>query len=154
MIDFGAVGKGYLVDLIAELLQGKGFHEFVVNGSGDIRHHGKIELEVGLEHPFAAGMVIGVANIKEASICASASNRRRWGDGLHHVLDGRTGKPTDDIVATWTIAADTATADGLATALFFSPSSRLMESFDFSFVRILADGHIEVADNFDGRVFN
>ena len=28
------------------------------------------------------------------ALCASATNRRAWGDGLHHVLDGRTGRPT------------------------------------------------------------
>lgn len=98
-------------------------------------------------------MVIGVANLKNGSICASASNRRTWGDGLHHMLDGRTGRPTTQVIATWGIAADTATADGLATALFFSASSRLMTMFDFSYLRMFGDGRVEVSDNFDGEVF-
>lgn len=153
VVDLGAVGKGYLVDLLARTLETKGFDDFVVDGSGDIRHRGSVELAVGLEHPLDAEMVIGVANLRNNSICASASNRRHWGNGLHHVLDGRTGRPTNDVIATWSIAADTATADGLATALFFGPSSRLMQSFDFSFVRMFADGRVEVSDNFDGKIF-
>ncbi len=36
------------------------------------------------------------------------------GTGLHHVLDGRTGLPTNDILATWVVA------DVPATALFFA----------------------------------
>ena len=51
------------------------------------------------------------------------------------------------MIATWAIAADT------ATALFFGPPSRLMASFDFSFVRMFADGRVEISDNFIGEVF-
>ncbi len=153
VIDVGAVGKGRLVDLISGLLVADGFTDFVVDGSGDMLHRGDTALHVGLEHPRYPDMVIGVANLTNGSLCASASNRRRWGDGLHHVLDGRIGRPTTDVIATWAIAADTATADGLATALFFGPSSRLMTAFDFSYLRMFADGRVEVSDNFDGEVF-
>jgi len=153
VIDVGAVGKGRLVDLVAGLLTEEGFEDFIVDGSGDICHRGRSKLDVGLEHPLDPTLVIGIANVSGNSICASASNRRNWADGLHHVLDGRTGRPTGDIIATWAIAADTATADGLATALFFGPSERLMTAFDFAFVRMFADGSVEVSDNFDGEVF-
>lgn len=153
VVDVGAVGKGRLVDLVAGVLMEEGFADFIVDGSGDIRHRGGSKLDVGLEHPLDPTLVIGIAHIGDNSICASASNRRNWGDDLHHVLDGRTGRPTGEIIATWAIAADAATADGLATALFFGSPSRLMATFDFSFVRMLADGHIEASDNFDGEVF-
>jgi thiamine biosynthesis lipoprotein len=154
VIDFGAVGKGRLVDQLSELLSAEGFEDFVVDGSGDILHRGHAPLDVGLEHPLDPDMVIGVANLINGSLCASASNRRAWGDGLHHVIDGRTGRPTSEVIASWAIAADTATADGLATALFFGSSSRLMAAFDFSYLRMFADGRVEVSDNFDGEVFN
>ncbi|MVA12169.1 FAD:protein FMN transferase [Agrobacterium vitis] len=153
VVDVGAVGKGRLVDLISGLLVAEGFKDFVVDGSGDILHRGDAALDVGLEHPLDPDMVIGVANLKNGSICASASNRRTWGDGLHHILDGRTGRPTTEVIATWAIASDTATADGLATALFFNASSRLMTMFDFSYLRMFTDGRVEVSDNFDGEVF-
>lgn len=152
-IDLGAVGKGTLVDRVAELLKADGLDSFVVDGSGDMCHHGEVVLDVGLEHPLDPGLVVGITKIRNGSICASASNRRSWGNSLHHVLDGRTGRPTTDVIATWAVAADTATADGLATALFFGPTSRLMSTFDFSFVRMFADGHVEVSDNFIGEVF-
>jgi len=151
VIDLGAVGKGYLVDLTARLLVADGFEDFVVDGSGDMLHRGDNVLDVGLEHPLDPTMVVGVARLRNASICASAVNRRRWGDGLHHVLDARTGIPVSDVIATWVVANDTATADGLATALFFVPASRL--TANFSFVRMFADGRAEVSDNFYGEVF-
>lgn len=153
VIDLGAIGKGTLVDRIAGLLSAHSLDAFVVDGSGDMHHRGDVAIDVGLEHPLDPGMMIGIAKLQNGSICASASNRRRWGDGLHHVLDGRTGRPTTDVIATWAVAADTATADGLATALFFGLPSRLMTTFDFSFVRMFADGRVEVSDNFHGEVF-
>jgi thiamine biosynthesis lipoprotein len=153
VVDVGAVGKGRLVDLISDLLAAEGFSDFVVDGRGDIFHRGDTALDIGLEHPRDPHMVIGLAHLTNGSLCASASNRRQWGDGLHHVLDGRTGRPTNEVIATWAIASDTATADGLATALFFGASSRLMTMFDFSYLRMFADGCVEISDNFDGEVF-
>jgi thiamine biosynthesis lipoprotein len=116
-------------------------------------HRGHEVFEVGLEHPLDPTAVIGIACLDNASLCASAVNRRSWGNGLHHVLDGRTGIPVHDAIATWVIAQDTATADGLATALFFIPAARFASIFDFSFVRMFSDGTAEVSDNFDGEVF-
>jgi thiamine biosynthesis lipoprotein len=153
IIDVGAVGKGRLVDLVAGLLQADGLEDFIVDGSGDMIHRGATPLDVGLEHPLDSELVVGVARLRNASICASGSNKRRWGDGLHHVLDGRTGQPTVDVIATWAIAPDAATADGLATALFFGPTTGLAETFDFSFARMLADGSVEASENFEGELF-
>ena len=61
---------------------------------------------IGLEHPFDPRRAIGVWEVTDAALCASATNRRAWGDGLHHVLDARTGQPVRTIAATWAVAAD------------------------------------------------
>lgn len=154
VIDVGAAGKGYLVDIVGEILCEEGFSRFVVDGSGDIRHAGAPGIRVGLEHPFDPRLVIGVAELRNRALCASAINRRAWGEGLHHVLDARTGIPVRDVVATWVIAEDAATADGLATALFFTGAESLAETFCFSYVRMLADGRAEISQNFDGELFS
>ncbi|PBC39676.1 hypothetical protein CJ179_35605 [Rhodococcus sp. ACS1] len=148
VIDVGAAGKGYLVDLVSQTLNEEGIDRFFVDASGDMRHRGAAAVRVGLEHPRAPGRVIGTVNLRDGSLCASATTRRAWGAGLHHVLDGRT-RPVADVVATWVLAADAATADGLATALFVSEPASL-RSFEFSWVRILADGRVQWSDNFDG----
>jgi FAD:protein FMN transferase len=73
---------------------------------------------------------------------------------LHHVLDARTGVPVQDVVATWVVADDAATADGLATALFFTGPEHLAEVFRFSYVRMFADGRAEISQNFNGELFS
>jgi thiamine biosynthesis lipoprotein len=152
VIDVGAAGKGYLVDIVAGMLRNEGMHEFVVDGSGDLIHAGSEPLDVGLEHPSDPNLAIGVARLNGRALCASASNKRAWGS-FHHVLDGRTGVPVHDVIATWVVADEALTADGLATALFFTPAERLAASFNFSFVRMFADGRAEISPNFDGELF-
>lgn len=153
VIDVGAAGKGYLVDLVSEMLRTAGVTDYVIDGSGDLRHSGQSPFRVGLEHPSDPALVIGVSNLRDAALCASAVNRRAWADGLHHVLDARTGNPVHDVVATWVVAEDAATADGLATALFVTAPEKLAETFSFAYVRMFADGRAEVSENFDGHLF-
>lgn len=152
VVDVGAAGKGHLVDLIAGVLADAGVDAFLVDGSGDLRHRGPAPVRAGLEHPTMSGRVIGVVELQDESLCASATTRRTWGDRLHHVLDGRSGEPVTDVVATWVIAADTVTADGLATALFVADPASL-EKFEFSWVRMLADGRIQWSNDFPGELY-
>ena len=152
-LDIGAAGKGYLVDLVTELLVSAGHRDVIVDGSGDIRHAGPSPIRVALEHPLDAKRAIGIASVQNGAICSSASNRRAWGAGLHHVIDATTGLPTTRVIATWAIAATGLEADGLATALFFADPARLAEQFDFEYVRVLATGAIEFSPNLDGELF-
>ena len=153
VLDVGAAGKGQLVDLVLDELALAGVGRAVVDASGDLRARGVGAYRVALEHPFDARRAIGVAEPGERALCASAGNRRVWGDGLHHVLDGRTGRPVDTVVATWAVADTALVADGLATALFVCPPEVLAERFDFEFVRVLSDGTLHYSPRFPGEVF-
>ncbi|RIJ66989.1 FAD:protein FMN transferase [Nakamurella silvestris] len=152
LLDVGAAGKGYLVDILADLLDGSGITEYLIDGSGDLRQHGGQGHRIALEHPFAPGKAIGVANLSERALCGSATNRRTWGEGLHHVVDGRTGRPTSDVVATWVIAGTAVEADGLATGLFFA-GPEAFGDFDFNYVRMFANGTADRSAHFDGELF-
>ncbi|GAA4798533.1 FAD:protein FMN transferase [Streptomyces ziwulingensis] len=153
VIDVGAVGKGYLVDLLSAIMREASHTRFVVDGSGDLFHAGERIFRVGLEHPFDPRRVIGVAHLRGQALCASGVARRAWGDGLHHVLDARTGVPVAGVVATWVVADETALADGLATALFFADASQLTETFEFAYVRMHADGRADRSSDFAGELF-
>lgn len=152
VLDVGAAGKGLLVDRLAAELRDHGVGEYVVDGSGDLAQRGPHPLRVALEHPLDPTQAIGVAEISDAALCASASNRRSWAD-THHVIDALTGLPTTEVIATWVVAGDALTADGLATALFFTRSGPLAERFDFEFVRMFADGTTDRSPGFPGEVF-
>lgn len=153
VIDVGAVGKGYLVDLVSAILRDAGVGGFVVDASGDLRHTGEHATRVGLAHPHDPRLVIGVASLRDQALCASGTTKRAWGEGLHHLLDARTGRPVHDVLATWVVADTAAVADGLATALFVATPHQLAPSFRFSHVRMWTDGRAEISRNFPGEIF-
>lgn len=157
LLDVGAAGKGYLVDLVVGVLLAEGLDHVVVDAGGDLRHHGSPALRIALEHPADPSQAIGVALLADGALCASAPNRRAWGPGLHHVLDGRSGDPTRDVLATWVMASTALVADGVATALFFAETTAdaelLARDLDVSYVRMLADGRAERSGGFSGEIF-
>ncbi|MFC5677193.1 FAD:protein FMN transferase [Aeromicrobium endophyticum] len=153
LIDVGAAGKGLLVDEVSRIVD-RQTHQFTIDASGDLLHSGVAPLRIALEHPLDASRAIGIAEIAPGdALCASATNRRSWGDGLHHVVDARTGRPTDDVVATWVVADSCMLADGLATAHFFGDPALLMERFEHQFVRMHADGRVQWSPDFPGEIF-
>lgn len=154
VLDIGAAGKGQLVDLLAVELRDCGVDSFVIDASGDLLHRGPDPVSVALEHPYDPARAIGTVSLAGNALCASASNRRAWGDGLHHVLDGTTGLPVSTTVGTWTMAESTMVADALATALFFVPGSELEQTFDFSWLTVFSDGSAAYSAGFEGTLFS
>lgn len=152
LLDVGAAGKGYLVDLVSGLLAEAGVARSVVDGSGDLRIR-DVPMRIALEHPADPRKAIGVAELGDGALSASATNRRRHGDGRHHVLDAVTGLPVHDVVATWAIAADDLLADGAATALFVDIDPDWLAQRGVEWVRMLSDGTIETSRDFPGEVF-
>lgn len=155
LLDVGAAGKGLLVDMVASVLQGNGVNQATVDASGDLYCVGSAPIRVALEHPGDPTRAIGVVAVEpEQALCASAVNRRTWGDGLHHVVDGRTGRPAYDVVATWVLIDQSCMrADGLATAHFFADPEVLLDLDPHHFVRIHADGRVLRSPDLPGELF-
>lgn len=78
LLDVGAAGKGYLVDLVADLLRDAGHTDFTVDASGDIVHQGPQPISVALEHPTDPTLAIGIYELGDGALCASAPGRRAW----------------------------------------------------------------------------
>ncbi len=155
LLDVGAAGKGQLVDLVGALLVERGVPSFVVDAGGDLLRRAPADaapLRVALEHPGDPAQAIGVVEVGHGALAASAVNRRAWAD-RHHVLDGRDGRPTGEVVATWAVADEALLADGLATALFFVGPEELAARFPCAGVRVLADGRAEWSSRWPGELF-
>ncbi|NYF17422.1 thiamine biosynthesis lipoprotein [Microbacterium sp. AK009] len=151
-IDVGALGKGRLVDIVHGLLSERVTGPLLVDASGDLRVSGT-ELRIALEHPFDTTRAIGVVTASSGAVCASATNRRRWGEGLHHVLDARTGDPVRTIAASWAFASDAMTADAVATALFFDGGPEIAHRWGAEWVRMTTDGRVEWSPGNPAQLF-
>ncbi|WP_300765624.1 FAD:protein FMN transferase [uncultured Bifidobacterium sp.] len=168
-LDFGLCGKGFLVDLMTSvLLDEDPGREFLVNAGGDMRARADEPLAVGLEDPRDEDAGVGVARLSSGALCASSPSRRHWRASAaleaHHLINALDGMPVTDVAATWThvpdrdgdgreIAYPTATADGLATALFLLPVEALLPLLPFSCLTLSADLHATIGGDFPGTVF-
>lgn len=152
LLDFGAAGKGYLIDIVSELIEAAGHASYTVNAGGDIRYRGELPLRVGLEDPDNTAQVIGVAPVGNMSICASAGTRRRWRQ-YHHIMDPTTQTSPMHLSAVWVIAEMTILADALTTALFFASPAALMQRFSFEYAVLHSDRRIEKSRGFPGEMF-
>ncbi|PJE63661.1 hypothetical protein COU89_02135 [Candidatus Roizmanbacteria bacterium CG10_big_fil_rev_8_21_14_0_10_45_7] len=133
VFDFGALGKGYAVELIKTYLRTQNIKRFLVNGSGDIAYQGdNVPITVGLEHPLDTTKVIGSIKMRKGAMCSSGANRRAWGT-YHHIIDPQTLSSPTDIIATWVIADSATVADALATALFLCPPEAFSDAFPFEY---------------------
>lgn len=154
VLDFGAGGKGFLVDLIGELIEKQNIISYCIDGSGDILYKttDKNPLRVGLEHPENKTQVIGVVEIKNQSLCASAGNRRKW-DKYHHIFNPNTLESVDDVRAVWVVARNGLIADCLATCLFLVEPEKLINNFKFEYLIVYKDYSFQKSLNFKGEIY-
>jgi thiamine biosynthesis lipoprotein len=154
LLDFGAAGKGYLIDLVGQILKKHDMPSFTINAGGDILHQSRENkiIRVGMEHPEDAKKIIGIAYLGNGSICGSAGNRRKWGE-FHHIMHPMTKKSVSDVLSVWVIAENGLLADGLATALFFTTPEEIAKAFDFEYCIIKQDYSAAISSNFPGELF-
>lgn len=154
LIDIGAAGKGYLIDIIGELLEKQNIFSFSIDAGGDILQkdiEGK-QLRIGLEDPENIKKVIGIVPLLNKSICASSGNRRSWGI-FHHILNPYLLSSPRDILGTWVIAENALLADALATCLFFVSPKELLNIYKFEYAIIMKDRSLHYSSKFDGNFF-
>jgi thiamine biosynthesis lipoprotein len=155
LLDFGAAGKGYLVDIISQLFDASGIASYVINASGDILHRSyeNSSIAVGMENPADTSEAIGIIQLSNKSLCASAGSKRAWAD-IHHIIDPVTLTSPSDIIATWVLADTTMLADGLASALFFTDAQKLSKTFSFDYAILDKDMQLYHTENFPITIFN
>ncbi len=153
LIDLGALGKGFFVDRIADMLDSAGLTHYLVDGSGDIRYRGPEPFTVGLEDPADTSQVLGTLALTEGAVCASGIYRRAWRD-LHHVIDPHESQPRRGIVASWAYARTAFEADALASCLFFANPKTLRTQFPFEYCVLYDDGSAITSPGFPGELFS
>lgn len=154
ILDFGGLGKGYLIDLISEIFKKHKIFTFTIDGGGDIlnKTEGTKPIRVGLENPNNFEEVIGVMSVLNQSICASSGSRRKWGK-FHHIIDPTTLQSPENILSTWAIADTTLIADAMATCLFLTSPEKLKKYFKFEYLILNSNFTINKSDGFNAELF-
>ena len=121
-LDLGGIGKGWAVDQATQIL--RSFPDFALDAGGDIRVQGRQiggqDWSVGVDDPLRSGHNLTVLHLSGGAICTSTTIKRKWQSGgltLHHLIDPRTGIPSQSGVIAVTVTADSAVrAEVLAKA--------------------------------------
>ena len=154
ILDFGAAGKGYLIDIVKELLIKRGITSFCIDAGGDIFYQDSDNksIKVGLENPENTKQVIGVIEISNSSICGSSGNRRTWGE-FNHIINPEKLSSENIIKAVWVIAKTTMLADALSTCLFFIEAGKLNKYYDFEYFILNKNFTFKKSKGFNAQLF-
>ena len=132
LLNFNAFAKGYVVDLAARHVLGSDLADIVVNLGGDLLHIGLKPVLVGVEdpnRPYDNQPPLCAVEIVNQGMATSGRARRGFeitGRWFSHVIDPRTGWPTDHTASASVVARDASTADVVATVLsVLAPSEGL-----------------------------
>ena len=123
-LDFGAVGKGYGIDMAIDRLRELGVQNAIVNAGGDLRAIGSRDghpWRIAIRSPTGGGVFAFVEVQGDESVFTSGNYERffTWkGERYHHIIDPRTGYPARGSSSVTVIHSDATTADAAATALF------------------------------------
>ncbi len=113
--DFSAIGKGYAIDKIAELIEKNGVNNYFIEIGGEIRAKGlkfSDEWIFGIEQPSDSKKSPYIAfNVPSKGISIATSGEYREPD---HIW----GKGPRDLISVTVASSDAASADAWATALY------------------------------------
>ena len=124
-IGFGAIGKGYAADRAKQLLVEWGVLGGIINASGDMNTWGTkpdgSSWTIGIVNPMNNKKVFSWFSLKHNAVVTSGDyekftqiNGRRYS----HIIDPRTGIPSQGIVSCTVFAGKAELADAIATAIF------------------------------------
>lgn len=123
-LDLGAIGKGYAVDRAVDVLRARGIATALVNFSGNMRAIGTPTGTDGwpvlLRHPRDPEGSLGVVFLRDRAISTSGDYEKSFevgGKRYHHILDPRTGRPSETACAATVLAPTATDADALSTTL-------------------------------------
>lgn len=122
-LDFGGIAKGYAIGLIADYLQRQGFEHYLINAGGDLVSSGNKfgkAWKIGVQNPFKPGVIASIGLIGKHSLFTSGNYQRFYRKDkklVHHIIDPRSGQPSEQISSATVMTNDPVLADVAATTL-------------------------------------
>jgi thiamine biosynthesis lipoprotein len=148
-LDLGATGKAFAADRAAASIHDATGGGVLVNLGGDLATAGPApaggwRVRIADDHtsPEPDAETVAVAS---GAIATSSVTARRWGSGLHHIVDPRTGAPAKVVWRTATVAAASCVdANAAATAAIVRGRSAIewLESLALPSRLVSADGDV------------
>jgi FAD:protein FMN transferase len=131
-LDFGAIGKGYALEVAAQILQKQGIHTALVSAGGDVKALGarrQSGWKIGMVG--AGNALVGEVSVRaNESVVSSGTYERKFtwqGKTYHHVINPHTGAPSVGVTMVTVIYPNAIRADAAATALLANGGANWLE---------------------------
>lgn len=123
-VDLGGVAKLPILQAGMQVLQAHGLDGAMLNGGGDVLVTGQLlgrDWRIGVRDPRSPERVLGTLELSDGVVASSGDYERAFmvqGKRYHHVLDPRTGLPTQGVRGVAMLARTTQVVNGWgATAM-------------------------------------
>lgn len=135
-IDLGGIAKGYAADELVKILKENNIKSGLINLGGNIYAYKKDKndkpFNIGIQDPKEEnGQIFAIINVKNKSVVTSGNYERYFiknGKRYHHIMDPRTGAPSESGIISSTIISDKSIdGDALSTATFILGVKKGME---------------------------
>jgi thiamine biosynthesis lipoprotein len=161
-LDFGGLAKGLAVARSLELLAELGVEHAIVNAGGDLMtlgRPGNRPWRIGVRDPRGAGVLASIELVGGEALFTSGDYERGYdwnGEHIHHVIDPRSGRPSQGLAAATVLHTDPALADAAATTLMIAgpeawPYHAHKLGVQLAMV-VLPDGSVELTPALEPRV--
>src|SRR2546423_12753066 len=125
-LDLGAIGKGYTVDQMVNVLREAGIQSALVDAGSSTLYAlgvppGKSGWTVRVPRPGNRNQTISTVLLRDASLSTSGSYEKFFrlnGRIYCHILNPHSGRPVEGMLQTSVIAQDGTTTDALSTSMF------------------------------------
>ena len=139
-LDLGGIGKGYAADKLRDYLSSNGVKRALINLGGNVYALGwkdessEEKWRVGIVDPIDQSTMLTSVDVENKAVVTSGGYERYFEkDGVryHHILDSKTGFPSDsDVLSATIVSSDSTLADALSTAVFSGGTEKAKEFAD------------------------
>ena len=175
-IDFGGIGKGYITDELVKILTDEKVESAIINLGGNVfgfrkKPDGSL-WNIAIRDPNEPDKYMAAIRLEDSAVITSGGYERYFEENgiiYHHILDPRTGKPSESgLKSVSIISKDGTLADALSTSLFIMGEEKAIEywkengsNFDILLMtndnRLLVSAGIKdkvISDNYKIEVIN
>ena len=166
-IDFGGIGKGYITDELVKILTEEKVESAIINLGGNVfgfkkKPDGSL-WNVAIRDPNEPDKYMAVIKLEDSAVITSGGYERYFEkDGVtyHHILDPRTGKPSNSNLKSVSIVSKDGTlADALSTSLFIMGEEGAAEYWkkngnNFDIILMTKDNRLLISNNIKGKVMS
>ena len=175
-IDFGGIGKGYITDELVKILTDEKVESAIINLGGNVfgfrkKPDGSL-WNIAIRDPNEPDKYMAAIRLEDSAVITSGGYERYFEENgiiYHHILDPRTGKPSESgLKSVSIISKDGTLADALSTSLFIMGEEKAIgywkengSNFDILLMtndnRLLVSAGIKdkvISDNYKIEVIN